>query len=108
MSIGERIRNERKTIYLTQRQLSDITGIPVTTISDYEKNKYEPNATNILKLSTALECSISWLISGKIENVKISIKELNMIRMFEDLDERDKEDILDILEMKHKKTKNNL
>lgn len=105
MSIGERIQYKRKELNLTQKKLSIMTGIPITTISDYEKNKYEPNATNILKISNAIECTISWLICGKIENTEISTIELDIISMFGTLDERDKEDIIDILKMKYEKTR---
>ena len=104
MSIGNRIKHKRKELNMTQKELSDMTGIPTTTISDYEKDKYEPNATNILKISDVIKCKISWLVTGKIENFNISTTELDIISMFGTLDERDKEDILDILKMKYEKT----
>ena len=105
MTIGKRILNQRKKLKLTQKELSDMTGIPISTISDYEKDKSQPSAKNISKISKAVKSDISWLMCGEIENKNLSTIELDIINMFKALDERDKEDILDFMKIKYDKIK---
>lgn len=45
--------------HLTQNELSRLTGIPASTISGYFAMRSTPNAGNIQKLATALNCSKS-------------------------------------------------
>lgn len=45
--------------HLTQNELSKLTGIPASTISGYFAMRSTPNAGNIQKLATALNCSKS-------------------------------------------------
>ena len=52
---GETIRNARKALGLTQRQLSDILGVSNTSVSNWEKNLSRPDADMIQKLCAALQ-----------------------------------------------------
>lgn len=66
MSLGERIKEKRKENRLTQKKLADLLGgIDDSTISKWESNIYEPDATTIKRLSEILSVSPSYLISGK-------------------------------------------
>lgn len=62
MDFGNRLRELRKQRNLSQMRLSDVSGIPQTTISDWEKSKYTPNVPQLRKIAKALEVSISELI----------------------------------------------
>lgn len=42
LTAGEKIRNARKAAGLTQKQLSEKYGIPIRTLSDWERRKFEP------------------------------------------------------------------
>jgi len=42
LTAGERIRNARKTAGLTQQQLATKYGIPIRTLSDWERLKFAP------------------------------------------------------------------
>lgn len=54
MAIGEYIKFYRKKLKLTQKKLSEITGIAEITIRQYEAGKYEPKNENLYKLANAL------------------------------------------------------
>ena len=51
---GETIRNARKALGLTQRQLSDLLGVANTSVSNWEKGLSRPDADMIQKLCSAL------------------------------------------------------
>lgn len=50
MSIGEKIKVMRKSEMLTQKQLSDLVGIPAGTLIHYEQGKSKPGADALIKL----------------------------------------------------------
>lgn len=56
---GESIRQARLNRGMSQAQLSSETGIPQTSISDLERDKYIPKADVCLKLAKALDFEIS-------------------------------------------------
>lgn len=51
---GEKIRNARKALGLTQRQLADLIGVSNTSVSNWEKDLSRPDADLIQKLCAAL------------------------------------------------------
>ena len=68
-TLGDRIRNRRKELKLTQKDLATaLKGVSHVAISQWESNTTKPNAENILDLSTVLQCEISWLLRGNGES----------------------------------------
>lgn len=67
MVIGQRIKELRLEMGMTQTQLSAIVGCTQSMIARWEKEECEPTASAILKLSEALECSCDYLL-GKSES----------------------------------------
>lgn len=65
MSLGERIKLNRKEKKLTQKQLADIMRIDHTTISKWESNTYEPDTTSLNQLSEIFAVSVDYLTGGK-------------------------------------------
>jgi transcriptional regulator with XRE-family HTH domain len=63
MTIGERVRNRREALEMTQYDLAAKTRIPQTLISRIERgvNK-NPGADVLKRLARALGCSIDWLV----------------------------------------------
>ena len=60
-SAGELLKRARKNARLTQRQLSDITGVPLTVIRSYEQNQRSLKSAeteNVWNLCRALGCRI--------------------------------------------------
>jgi len=52
---GAKIRNARKALGLTQRQLAELLGVSNTSISNWEKDLSRPDADMIQKLCAALQ-----------------------------------------------------
>lgn len=67
MTIGERIRLYRTESNLTQKKLSELTGIHEVTIRQYEANKYSPKMKNLEKIAVALNIPVNTLL-GMDEN----------------------------------------
>lgn len=59
MTIGEKIKLLRKKQKITQKQLSEATGLAEITIRQYEANKYAPKIENLRKISLALGIKLS-------------------------------------------------
>jgi transcriptional regulator with XRE-family HTH domain len=54
MTIGKSIRQLRKDRNITQKKLSELTGIAEITIRQYEADKYSPKIQQVEKIATAL------------------------------------------------------
>lgn len=63
MSVGENIKNYRKRLGISQSQLSDLSGIPQTTISSLENRENAvPNLVISLALANALKIDVNDLL----------------------------------------------
>ena len=49
------IKKKREELNLTQKELSEIVGIPQSTLSKYEKGKRQVKQNNMIKISKALK-----------------------------------------------------
>lgn len=56
-----KIKQRRKMMKLTQKQLSEIGGIPASTLNEVENGKKEPKVYTALYIARALECSVEYL-----------------------------------------------
>lgn len=70
MNIGESIKNCRNLRKLTQKQLSELTNIPVISIGRYERGENSPDFSTLLTIAQALNITIDELIKGEIEDNK--------------------------------------
>lgn len=59
MKIGETIKSQRRQCGLTQKKLSELTGIAEITLRQYEAGKYEPKIDNLAKIAKALDYPLS-------------------------------------------------
>ena len=66
-----RVRVIRCGYGLTQKQLSDMTGISQSNISDIENNRISPTVQTAAKIAVALGCTIDELMSGTIRTSSI-------------------------------------
>lgn len=57
-----RIAVARKNAGLTQKALSELSGIPKRTIEDWEAQKSEPSAFKLYRVAKVLNCSMDDLI----------------------------------------------
>ena len=67
---GERLKVAREASWLTQKELSDLSGIPASTISKIEKGLYGNNADRFVeRLSFALDIPASFLLGGPLPDI---------------------------------------
>lgn len=102
--IGDKIKERRLELGLTQSQLSNMTGIKSTTISNYENNISSPSEKNLFLLFSALKCDANYLFEWeKIEELILSPTEKKHIKKYRTLDEYGKDMVDTVLEKEHKR-----
>ncbi len=65
--LGQRIRGQREKRRLTQAQLSNSLHISAQAVSKWERGENAPDITMLKPLSTLLDRSIEWLLTGTEE-----------------------------------------
>lgn len=105
--IGQRIKNRRKELKITQTQIQQETSISSGNLSCIENGKYLPSAIALLELSKILDCSIDWILTGESsisENQTIlETREETLLNGFRMLPEDEQKELIEILEMKLRK-----
>ena len=110
-SIGERIKERRTKLNITQSQIHEVTGISSGNLSGIESGKSLPSATALINLSKILDCSIDWILTGNASNqndIVLSNIEKELLNGFRTLPEDEKEELFGILQMKLKKIKRDI
>ena len=64
MTISDRIFEKLRQIHMSQKQFSQETGIPQSTISEWKTKKTNPTSEKIMKICTVLDVTPEWLLSG--------------------------------------------
>ena len=64
MYIRDRIFQKLEELNMTQKEFSEKTGIPQSTISDWRKKKTNPTAEKIMIICKVLDVTPQWLLSG--------------------------------------------
>lgn len=110
--IGQRIKERRKKLRITQTQIQEQTSVTSGNLSCIENGKYLPSAAALIELSRVLDCSIDWILTGesKISNNDISLdildlKDKELLNHFHNMSNTDQEDFMLIAEMKANKGK---
>lgn len=105
--IGQRIKDRRKELKITQTQIQQETSISSGNLSCIENGKYLPSAIALLELSKILDCSIDWILTGKSSISKaqeiLETKEETLLNGFRMLPEDEQQELIEILEMKLRK-----
>jgi transcriptional regulator with XRE-family HTH domain len=60
--VGDQIKKARRLAGLSQKQLGDLVGKGISTVSEWESNKRSPDVELLPVLSEALNVSMSYLI----------------------------------------------
>lgn len=106
ISIGERIKNRRKELNITQIQIQNATGISSGNMSGIESGKSLPSASALIELSKILNCSIDWILTGISpisKNFSFSDIEWHLLNGFRELPKEDKDELIEILNIKLRK-----
>lgn len=64
MYIRDRIFHKLEELNMTQKEFSEKTGIPQSTISDWRKKRTNPTAEKIMIICKVLDVTPQWLLSG--------------------------------------------
>lgn len=80
MNIGVVIRNIRKERKISQKELSEITGLSKTIISLFEKNRKFPSVDSVKKIGEALNTSTVMLYALSVEEKDFSANENMLFR----------------------------
>lgn len=72
---GEKIRDRRITLNMTQKDLADQVGTTVRTISSYEAAGSKPRGLNLRKLCSVLNVSEAYLLKDEIEDETYGLDE---------------------------------
>ncbi|NQX71739.1 helix-turn-helix transcriptional regulator [Paenibacillus alba] len=111
-SLGDRIRVIRKTNRLNQIEFSKLIGISQATLSEIEKDKYNPSIETVISIYKVFKTNLNWLIQGEVTNEEnnvlnidlfqtaINEKELKVLELFNLLSESDMEEIMLFMELK--------
>ncbi|MDY2655011.1 MAG: helix-turn-helix domain-containing protein [Eisenbergiella porci] len=107
--IGQRIKERRKELHITQNEIQESCGISTGNLSGIETGRYLPSAVALIQLSQILKCSIDWMLTGKSsisENlISVDIKEKTLIEYFRQMTSEDQEELMMIGRMKANKGK---
>jgi len=78
MSVGERIKQLREILGLTQTEFASRIGLSYKMLGLYERGKYEPSEKVLKLISSTFGVSYEWLKEGKGEmwDRKVLVKEL--------------------------------
>ena len=70
LTLAERLQFARKEFTeLNQRQVGELLGVSPQAVSQWERGQDSPSLPNIKKLAAALQCPLSWLLTGEVEHV---------------------------------------
>lgn len=65
MTFGERIRQQRQALNVTQQGLAEAVGVTPQHISGIEQDRFTPSLALLLKLAEELGVTTDYLLSGK-------------------------------------------
>lgn len=99
-TFARRLKERRKELGLTQKDVGKRAGVTHATISQWEKEGSSPSGENLFALSKALKCDPTWLLEGSAGN------EPPAPASFRDLDPRE-EELLDLFAFLDEESKKN-
>lgn len=85
--IGERIRERRKQLGLTQDELASMIGSKKTSISNYEINANSPPEKIIIKIMKALDCDANYLFGDCGNKIVLTPHEQKLIEAYRKMPE---------------------
>lgn len=99
----ERIKKVKSSRKITNDKLSEMTGIPLGTLSKLLAGVSDsPKLSNIVAISRALDCSLDWLITGVPENTNnytLEPEEMDLVEAYRELDSYGRALTLAVVEM---------
>ena len=75
MKFGDKVKQARLALNLSQTELADKTGMSERSLYTYEQTSVMPRSGNIKKLAAALNVSVSYLLDEEESDVKKNIEQ---------------------------------
>lgn len=69
-SFGERLMIYRKRAGLSKKELAEMVGVSVSTLTKYENDESQPNVDMLTDLAIALDVSVMKLLTGFCDPVR--------------------------------------
>lgn len=69
--LGDKVKNLRKSLKITQKELAATIGLSQSTVGMIESNKQGASNDTLLKLAKALDTTVDYLLSDDEENIKV-------------------------------------
>ena len=70
MTPGDRIKERRKSLKISQRKLGEQCGISGSAIAQWETGQTTPSGESLLKVAAELDKTPSWILYGDSEHEK--------------------------------------
>ena len=102
MTFGEKIRESRIALKLTQKQLADKIGAKHNSVSDWENDKNKPDPNTIELLCGVLNISPNYLLNTNSDDFSLYEKEI--IKKYRELDSHGKEMVDFTLEKEYERS----
>ncbi|MEV5082848.1 helix-turn-helix transcriptional regulator [Streptomyces sp. NPDC056159] len=64
MDAGQKLRQFREQIGISQRAVAEILGTTHVVVGRWERGVYKPNVNSLAKMAALMDCSIDDLVSG--------------------------------------------
>lgn len=93
MAIGERLREERKRLKMTQAVFAQTGGIGLSALKMYEGNERDPGALFLAALGTA-GADVQYVVTGRRSNSALAADEQIVLDSYRALDPRAKREAL--------------
>lgn len=115
---GQRIKNRRLALKLTQKELAKKVGVAHVTISQWERGDTSPRGDRLLSLAEALGCDAAWILRGihttgkdiptiettpaktSLTKEQLTFQETILLDLFSSLPESEQEQLIKTLEEK--------
>lgn len=98
-TLGEKVRDRRAELGLTQQQLADEVGIALKTLTNIEVRGAMPRSTTLHRLCVALGVSDAYLTNDKIDDPAYGLEEASYVdgirQKYGRKTARDMEDVLE-------------
>ena len=94
---GVMISSLRKNKKMSQKELSDLLGIGVSTISMWESEKREPDYKYLKAMAEHFGVSIDYILYGKADERKLLPADRELLDLFEQLPEDKKSEVIGIM-----------
>lgn len=100
MTFGEKLRESRTVLNLSQKQLADRINAKPNSVSDWENNKNKPTLDTMELLCRVLNITPNYLLNIN-NNDDFSMSEKEIIRKYRELDSHGKEIVNYILDREY-------